>query len=157
MGGVHWHANFGSNEDTFLDTRAVIKHMSRTQRHARHQKLIIGFDTISFVGHGIDTKGINMSHKWIKTIFFCKPTSLMLWRQTVYVEFPQANKMDARHKNVRASLSRFVISTLKPMERTAIDITCPLLSNMGIYYCESKTLSHGMSNYFQSRRRGYTL
>ena len=41
------------------------------------KKLIIGFDTIPFVGHDIDSRGINMSQKRIESIIvFCKPTSL---------------------------------------------------------------------------------
>ena len=39
--------------------------------------MIIGFDTILFVRHDIDARGINMSQKRIEsTIAFCKPTSL---------------------------------------------------------------------------------
>ena len=39
--------------------------------------MIIGFDTIPFVGHDIDARGINMSQKRIEsTIAFSKPTSL---------------------------------------------------------------------------------
>ena len=40
--------------------------------------------------------------------------------------------MDARHKTVRAS--RFVLSTLKPMERIAIDTIGPLSNDMGFKY-----------------------
>ncbi len=41
-------------------------------------------------------------------------------------------KMDARHKTIRAS--RFVLSTLKPMERIAIDTIGPLPNDMGFKY-----------------------
>ena len=41
-------------------------------------------------------------------------------------------KMDARHKTIRAS--RFVFSTLKPMERIAIDNIGPLPNDMGFKY-----------------------
>ena len=40
--------------------------------------------------------------------------------------------MDARHKTIRAS--RFVLSTLKPMERIAIDTIGPLPNDMGFKY-----------------------
>ena len=40
--------------------------------------------------------------------------------------------MDARYKTIRAS--RFVLSTLKPMERISIDTIGPLPSDMGIKY-----------------------
>ena len=45
---------------------------------------------------------------------------------------PTCQKMDARHKTIRAS--RFVLSTLKPMERISIDTNGPLPSDMGIKY-----------------------
>ena len=41
-------------------------------------------------------------------------------------------KMDARHKTIR--VSRFVLSTLKPMERIAIDTIGPLPNDMGFKY-----------------------
>ena len=41
-------------------------------------------------------------------------------------------KMDASHKTIRAS--RFVLSTLKPMERIAIDTIGPLPNDMGDKY-----------------------
>ena len=44
---------------------------------------------------------------------------------------PTCKKMDARHKTIRAS--RFVLSTLKPMERIPIDTIGPL-PDMGIKY-----------------------
>ena len=40
--------------------------------------------------------------------------------------------MDASHKTIRAS--RFVLSTLKPMERIAIDTIGPLPNDMGFKY-----------------------
>jgi len=41
------------------------------------KKLIIGFDTMPFVGHDIDARGINMSQRQIdSTISVCKPTPL---------------------------------------------------------------------------------
>ena len=40
--------------------------------------------------------------------------------------------MDARHETIRAS--RFVLSTLKPMERIAIDTIGPLPNAMGFEY-----------------------
>ena len=41
-------------------------------------------------------------------------------------------KMDARHKTIRAS--RFVFSTLKPMKRIAIDTIGSLPNDMGFKY-----------------------
>ena len=40
--------------------------------------------------------------------------------------------MDTRHKTIRAS--RFVLSTLKPMERISIDTIGPLPADMGLKY-----------------------
>ena len=50
-----------------------------------------------------------------------------------YVQrFSTCQKMDARHKTIRAS--RFVLSTLKPMERIAIDTIGSLPNDMGFKY-----------------------
>ena len=69
---------FGSNDETFLDnTRTVFQRCRERNVTLNAKKLIIGFDTIPFVGHDIDARGINMSQKRIEsTIAFCKPTSL---------------------------------------------------------------------------------
>jgi len=45
---------------------------------------------------------------------------------------PTCQKMNTRHKTIRAS--RFVLSTLKPMERISIDTIGPLPADMGLKY-----------------------
>ena len=41
------------------------------------KKIVIGFDTVSFVGHEINATGINMSKKRIESVIsFSKPNSL---------------------------------------------------------------------------------
>ena len=45
---------------------------------------------------------------------------------------PTCQKMDARYKTIRAP--RFVLFTLKPMERISVDTIGPLPSDMGIKY-----------------------
>ena len=68
---------FGSNDDNFVNnTRTVFQRCRKRNVTLNAIKVIIGFDTISFVGHGMDAKGINVSQKWIEiTIAFCKPPS----------------------------------------------------------------------------------
>ena len=45
---------------------------------------------------------------------------------------PTCQKMNTRHKTIRAS--RFVLSTLKPMERISIDTIGPLPADIGMKY-----------------------
>ena len=71
---------FGTNEDNFwANTHKVFQccHERNVTLNAKNLNAKIEFDTIPFVGHDIDAKGINMSQKRIEsTITFCKPTSL---------------------------------------------------------------------------------
>ena len=49
---------FGSNEDYFLaNTRSVFQRCRKRNVTLNAKILIIGFDTIPFVGHDIDAKG----------------------------------------------------------------------------------------------------
>ena len=68
---------FRSNDKTVLDnTRTVFQRCRERNVTLNAKTLIIGFDTIPFVGHDIEVKGINMYQKRIKsTIDFCKPTN----------------------------------------------------------------------------------
>ena len=69
---------FRSNDDTLLNyTRTVFQRCRKRNVTLNTKKLIIGFYTIPFFGHGIDVKDINMSQKQIESsITFCEPTSL---------------------------------------------------------------------------------
>ena len=67
---------FGTNEDNFLtNTRTVCQRCRERNVTLNAKKLIIGFDTIPFVGHDIDAKGINMSQNELRVRIECKPTS----------------------------------------------------------------------------------
>ena len=68
---------FGSNEDKFFaNTRTVFQRCRERNVTLNAKKLIIGFDTIPFVGHDIDAKGINMQKRSVSTIAFCNQISL---------------------------------------------------------------------------------
>ena len=67
---------FGSNDDTLLNNKRTV-FRSRRERNVTLDVEIL--NTTPFVGHDIDTRGINMSHKRIEsTIDFFKPTSLKI-------------------------------------------------------------------------------
>ena len=78
------------------NTRTVFQRCREHNVTLNAKKLMMGFDIITFVGHDIDVKGINMSQKRIEsTIAFCKLTSLkelqsfMTSLRTTCVTIPQ--------------------------------------------------------------------
>ena len=69
---------YGDDDDSFVQNVHTIFQKCREKNVTLSaKKLYLGFDTVQFVGHELDSTGINMTQKRIEsTIQFAQPNSL---------------------------------------------------------------------------------
>ena len=66
---------FGDNDDVFIrNVQTVLQRFREKNVTSMLKKVVIGLDTVSFVGHEISATGINMSKK--RAISLSKPNTL---------------------------------------------------------------------------------
>ena len=110
----------------------VLNHVLVLQCSAAQRTLIERFHTYLHAHWGVEkTIALLTQHAPLETSGTVWPQLRHDVRQFVQ-SCPTCQKMDTRHKTIRAS--RFVLSTLKPMERISIDTIGPLPADMGLKY-----------------------
>ena len=107
-------------------------HILTLQCSATQRELIHKYHSYLYAHHGVDkTIALMIQYEPITTSKDNWPMLRHDVRQFIQ-SCPTCQKMDATHKAIRAS--PFVLSSLKPMERIAIDTIGPIEENFGLKY-----------------------